>query len=441
MASGDASASSASSRLRSSSTRIISSSSSSRYCLVSKAGSGGARASARSGGLLLEGEAPRSAAAAPTTAGLAVAMTLGQSKPASPDFESASPVPRATHSTGASVRVAHNGRTALSTCESCDDAPSRATAANAVSAAPRSKPRRSSKRCRAGGHRRGVWRCEFRAVKRVRQGRRRRRLHGPPTHQRRPPPPHLRHLRRLPPKGTPLRGGVFVLANTLLGAGMLGLPAAFADCGYAVGLALLVFFASLGALGLTLLAYAADRAGRPASIYSVAEAALPGLGVLLDAAIAIKCFGVATSYLIVVGNTLPDAVRAFGGGGLLLEQLWTLVASASPACSPSSSGSRRCGHRARRARVRPRDHRDGRPLRAERRRRDRRTRARPVRPARQRHRRQRHRPARLRGADGVGDRRHGDAARAADLRLRVHATKTSSRRNEMAQPTRGASRG
>ena len=84
------------------------------------------------------------------------------------------------------------------------------------------------------------------------------------------------------PKGTPLRGGVFVLANTLLGAGMLGLPAAFADCGYAVGLALLVFFASLGALGLTLLAYAADRAGRPASIYSVAEAALPGLGVLLD---------------------------------------------------------------------------------------------------------------------------------------------------------------
>ena len=35
------------------------------------------------------------------------------------------------------------------------------------------------------------------------------------------------------PKGTPLRGGVFVLANTPLGAGMLGLPAAFADCGYA----------------------------------------------------------------------------------------------------------------------------------------------------------------------------------------------------------------
>ena len=77
-----------------------------------------------------------------------------------------------------------------------------------------------------------------------------------------------------------------MLANTLLGAGMFGLPAAFADCGHAARAARLLRLA--GALGLTLLAYAADRAGRPASIYSVAEA-LPGLGVLLDAAIAIKC--------------------------------------------------------------------------------------------------------------------------------------------------------
>ena len=37
---------------------------------------------------------------------------------------------------------------------------------------------------------------------------------------------------RAPEKpGAPLRSGVFVLANTLLGAGMLGLPGAFADCG------------------------------------------------------------------------------------------------------------------------------------------------------------------------------------------------------------------
>ena len=30
-----------------------------------------------------------------------------------------------------------------------------------------------------------------------------------------------------PTVGTPIRGGVFVLANTILGAGMLGLPFAF----------------------------------------------------------------------------------------------------------------------------------------------------------------------------------------------------------------------
>ena len=42
--------------------------------------------------------------------------------------------------------------------------------------------------------------------------------------------------------GTPLRGGVFVLANTILGAGMLGLPFAFAACGYVVGSLLLGVF-------------------------------------------------------------------------------------------------------------------------------------------------------------------------------------------------------
>ena len=122
---------------------------------------------------------------------------------------------------------------------------------------------------------------------------------------------------RAPEKpGAPLRSGVFVLANTLLGAGMLGLPGAFADCGYAVGAAFLVFFAACGALGLHLLAEAAHRVPRPASLYSVAEAAAPRLGILIDAAIAIKCFGVATSYLIVIGDTVPLAASAFGGGGL-----------------------------------------------------------------------------------------------------------------------------
>ena len=94
-------------------------------------------------------------------------------------------------------------------------------------------------------------------------------------------------------RGAPLRSGVFVLANTILGAGMLGLPAAFAGCGMVMGSFLILLFASASVLGLHLLSEAADIVGRPATFHSVAEAALPGFGLLFDAAIAVKCFGVA----------------------------------------------------------------------------------------------------------------------------------------------------
>eukprot|EP00965_Chrysotila_dentata_P106781 3527560-Pleurochrysis_carterae.AAC.1 len=129
--------------------------------------------------------------------------------------------------------------------------------------------------------------------------------------------------------GAPIRSGVFVLANTLLGAGMLGLPHAFALCGALTGSIMLVCFAGCGILGLHLLAEAADLSGRPASFKSVADAALPGCSVLFELAIAIKCFGVAASYLIVVGDSVPKAVDAFGLNGVWgKRRLWVLVAVA-----------------------------------------------------------------------------------------------------------------
>jgi len=53
------------------------------------------------------------------------------------------------------------------------------------------------------------------------------------------------------------------------------------------------------------------------------------VGVIFDTAIAIKCFGVATSYLIVVGDSVPKAISGFGATGIFLDRkLWTLVALA-----------------------------------------------------------------------------------------------------------------
>jgi len=127
--------------------------------------------------------------------------------------------------------------------------------------------------------------------------------------------------------GTPMIGGVFVLANTILGAGMLGLPFAFASCGFLVGPLMLLAFAVCSSTALILLSECADRVGRPATFNSVAEKAIPGVGVIFDTAIAIKCFGVATSYLIVIGDSVPKAIAYFGATGILLERkLWTLAA-------------------------------------------------------------------------------------------------------------------
>ena len=128
--------------------------------------------------------------------------------------------------------------------------------------------------------------------------------------------------------GASVGSGVLNMSNTILGAGMLALPHALAQCGLLVGLLLLALFAALSLLGLHLVSAAADLAGRPSSFYAVAEKAVPGSGLLIDAAIAVKCFGVATAYLIIVGDAMPQAVEPFGATGVLLDRrLWTLGAA------------------------------------------------------------------------------------------------------------------
>lgn len=84
------------------------------------------------------------------------------------------------------------------------------------------------------------------------------------------------------------------LANTIIGAGMLGLPGAFGGTGYLTGMSLLSIAAIFSAHGLVLLSKSAQKAELPSSFYSVAAAAVPSWTVLIDLAVALKCFGVAT---------------------------------------------------------------------------------------------------------------------------------------------------
>jgi hypothetical protein len=95
-------------------------------------------------------------------------------------------------------------------------------------------------------------------------------------------------------KGATIASAVINLTNTIIGAGMLGLPGAFGGTGYISGMILIVLSAACAAHGLVLLSKVACLTGRPCSFYSVARASVPRYTVLIDAAVAMNCFGVAT---------------------------------------------------------------------------------------------------------------------------------------------------
>mmetsp|Transcript_10700 Transcript_10700/g.35430 ORF Transcript_10700/g.35430 Transcript_10700/m.35430 type:complete len:445 (-) Transcript_10700:32-1366(-) len=98
------------------------------------------------------------------------------------------------------------------------------------------------------------------------------------------------------------------LSKTIVGSGVLGFPFAFAQLGVGLGSSLLLVCAVLSAFGLHLLAAsAALTAGGEKSFRSVSVEAAPWSAELVDVAVSLKCFGVATSYLIVIGDTTSEA--------------------------------------------------------------------------------------------------------------------------------------
>ncbi|KAI8975068.1 transmembrane amino acid transporter protein-domain-containing protein [Mycotypha africana] len=105
---------------------------------------------------------------------------------------------------------------------------------------------------------------------------------------------------------------VINLANTILGTGMLAMPSAMASVGVIPGIFMIFLSALASALGLHFLSRCAARTeGRNASFFAISKLTYPKVGVLFDLAIAIKCFGVAVSYLIIIGDLMPQVINSF----------------------------------------------------------------------------------------------------------------------------------
>jgi len=135
------------------------------------------------------------------------------------------------------------------------------------------------------------------------------------------------------------RSSLINLCNTILGAGMLGMPFAFAMTGIIFGAVLVILGGMAAAFGLYLLSVCASKLESESSFFSVAKVTYPSAAFIIDGAILLKCFGVGVSYLIVIGDLMPDAMSSFFdiNSDHLVNQRWfwiTLVLGVviSPLC-------------------------------------------------------------------------------------------------------------
>lgn len=113
-------------------------------------------------------------------------------------------------------------------------------------------------------------------------------------------------------EGSSLRGTVFNLVNSIMGAGILGLPFVFAETGIILNTLLLIIVAVLSDLTVWMLIYCLD-ATRERSFAGTAEILYgKGLGLLIDFIIFSNNIGVMISYVIVIGDLMPPFLSYIG---------------------------------------------------------------------------------------------------------------------------------
>ncbi|KAG2018930.1 hypothetical protein GB937_005568 [Aspergillus fischeri] len=107
---------------------------------------------------------------------------------------------------------------------------------------------------------------------------------------------------------------VINLVNTIIGAGVLAMPLAISRMGMALGICVILWSGMTAGLGLYLQARCAQYLDRgSSSFFALSQLTYPNAAVIFDAAIAIKCFGVGVSYLIIIGDLMPGVVQGFVG--------------------------------------------------------------------------------------------------------------------------------
>jgi len=106
------------------------------------------------------------------------------------------------------------------------------------------------------------------------------------------------------------------------------MPSALAKMGIFLGIFVIIWAGLTAGFGLYLQTRCARYLERgQVSFATLSQLTYPNLSIIFDAAIAIKCFGVAVSYLIIIGDLMPGVVVGFAPGAgsvnfLVDRQFW-----------------------------------------------------------------------------------------------------------------------
>lgn len=103
------------------------------------------------------------------------------------------------------------------------------------------------------------------------------------------------------------------------------MPLALSHMGILLGVIVIIWSGLTAGFGLYLQTRCARYLERgSASFFALSQITYPNAAVIFDAAIAIKCFGVGVSYLIIIGDLMPGVVRGLsddaGGVGFLIDR-------------------------------------------------------------------------------------------------------------------------
>ena len=109
------------------------------------------------------------------------------------------------------------------------------------------------------------------------------------------------------------------------------MPRALSQMGILLGTFVIIWSGLCSGFGLYLQTRCARYLERgQASFFALSQLTYPNAAVVFDAAIAIKCFGVGISYLIIIGDLMPGVVLGFREGagevGYLVDRHFWITA-------------------------------------------------------------------------------------------------------------------